>query len=99
MSYHSFGANFWKRKIIQKHNLQNLSHLVLSGASGHRGGGFPRGGPRGAPRGQSARGRGSGRSHEPLKFDGDYDFESANAQFDKDEIERELKEKLTIGKV
>ena len=35
----------------------------------------------------------------PLKFDGEFDFEEANAQFDKDEIERELKEKLTIGKL
>lgn len=67
------------------------------GASGYRGG-FPRGGPRGPPRGQSSRGRGGqGRAREPLKFEGDYDFESANAQFDKDEIERELKEKLTLS--
>lgn len=69
---------------------------MVLGASGHRGG-FPRGGPRGPPRGQSGRGRSSGRSHEPLKFEGEFDFESANAQFDKDEIERELKEKLTLG--
>ena len=75
---------------------RTLIHVPFAGASGYRGG-FPRGGQRGAPRGQSARGRSSGRSHEPLKFDEEYDFESANAQFDKDEIERELKEKLTLG--
>jgi len=47
-----------------------------------------RGGHRGAPRG------GSGRT---LRFDGEFDFETSNAQFDKDQIEKELKEKLTLG--
>ena len=59
----------------------------------------PRGGPRGGalPR-QNMRGRGSWRqSAEPLKFESDFDFESSNAQFDKEEIEKELKQKLTIG--
>lgn len=65
------------------------------GGSGFRGG-SARGGIRGAPRGQSARGRGSGRPHEPIKFEGEFDFESSNAQFDKEEIERELKQKLTL---
>lgn len=52
-------------------------------------GGPPRGGHRGiAPRGQGVRG---GRSSEPLKFDTDFDFETSNAQFDKDDIEKELK--------
>jgi hypothetical protein len=31
------------------------------------------------------------------RFEEEFDFESANAQFDKEEIERELKEKLVIG--
>ena len=43
----------------------------------------------------SARGR-SNQRQSPLKFEGDFDFESSNAKFDKDEIEKELK-KLTIG--
>ena len=47
-------------------------------------------------RGGPPRGRG-GRHGEALKFDEEFDFESANAQFDKEEIERELKEKLVIG--
>ncbi|CAG5124130.1 unnamed protein product [Candidula unifasciata] len=52
-------------------------------------GGPPRGGHRGvAPRGQGMRG---GRSSEPLKFDTDFDFETSNAQFDKEDIEKELK--------
>ncbi|XP_060595713.1 protein LSM14 homolog A-like isoform X2 [Ruditapes philippinarum] len=66
------------------------------GGSGFRGG-SERGRGRGAPRGQSVRGRGSGRPHEPIKFEGEFDFESSNAQFDKEEIERELKQKLTLG--
>ncbi|XP_052818980.1 protein LSM14 homolog A-like isoform X2 [Mya arenaria] len=67
---------------------------------GGQGGGYRgnpnRGGPRGAPRGHSARGR-NPQSREPIKFEGEFDFESSNAQFDKEEIERELKQKLTLG--
>ena len=36
-------------------------------------------------------------SVEPLTFDSDFDFESSNAQFDKEDIEKELKLKLTIS--
>lgn len=32
----------------------------------------------------------------PLKFDSEFDFETSNQQFNKEDIERELKEKLTI---
>jgi len=32
-----------------------------------------------------------------LRFDREFDFETSNAQFDKVQIEKELKEKLTIG--
>lgn len=66
------------------------------GGGGYRG--APRGGPRGggSARGGAPRGRG-GRQGESLKFEEEFDFESANAQFDKEEIERELKEKLVIG--
>lgn len=31
-----------------------------------------------------------------LQFESDFDFETANAQFNKDELEKELQEKLTI---
>lgn len=56
-------------------------------------------GQRGPPRGGTPRGRGTGRRTEsPLKFEQDFDFEMSNAQFDKDEIEKELKKKLTISK-
>ncbi|CAG2218696.1 LSM14 [Mytilus edulis] len=68
---------------------------------GYERGGGHRGAPRGGPRGGSARGgapRGRGGRHgDPLKFEEEFDFETANAQFDKEEIERELKEKLVIG--
>ena len=36
--------------------------------------------------------------NEPLKFEGDFDFESSNAKFDKENIEKELKTKLVISK-
>ncbi|KAL8564577.1 hypothetical protein ACOMHN_032133 [Nucella lapillus] len=83
---------------------------VRGGSRGGGGGGGPpmRGSPRGGgPRGgggpppprQNMRSRGSWRqtSSVPLKFEGEFDFESSNAQFDKEEIEKELKQKLTIG--
>jgi len=59
-------------------------------------GGMPRGGL--MPRGDF--GNRPVRSAPPphLKFDGEFDFESANAQFNKEEIEQELKEKLTVSK-
>ena len=47
----------------------------------------------------AVRGRG-GRPHgdtSQLRFDGEFDFETSNAQFDKEQIEKELKEKLTIS--
>ena len=53
---------------------------------------YSRGGSGGRPRGRA----GANRGREPLRFDGDFDFESSNAQFDKENIEKELK-KLTIN--
>jgi len=62
---------------------------------GHvRGGGPPRGG--GGQRNMRGQGQRGGRSAEPLKFDTEFDFESSNAQFAKDDIEKELKN-LTIS--
>lgn len=50
------------------------------------------------------RGRGRGRGNyrynlqnkKPLTFDGDFDFESANAQFNKEDIAKELMDKLKV---
>lgn len=53
-------------------------------------GGMQRGG-----RGQG-RNSGSRNSKDVLKFDGDYDFEEANAKFEKDKIVDELSQKLKI---
>lgn len=63
------------------------------GRSSNRGpnmrGGPPRGGP--GQRGRGGHGQRGGRSAEPLKFDTEFDFETSNAQFAKDDIEKELK--------
>ena len=56
-------------------------------------GGMQRGG-----RGQG-RNSGSRNSKDILKFDGDYDFEEANAKFEKDKIVDELSQKLKISKL
>jgi hypothetical protein len=48
-----------------------------------------------SPRQQNRRPQRSGPSGEPLKFEGEFDFESANARFE--EIEKEFTEKLKIG--
>jgi len=58
-------------------------------------GGMSRGGY--APRGDVGNYPVRSAPDPPLKFDGEFDFESANAQFNKDEIEQELKEKLTVS--
>ena len=81
----------------------SCNHCLLIPEAFFPGGGY-RG--RGSPRGAGGqRGHGNDRRQptarppkEPLKFDSDYDFESANAQFDKDQIEKELRQKLTISK-
>ena len=46
--------------------------------------------------GSRGRGRGGGPNNR-LKFDSEFDFETSNQQFNKEDIERELKEKLTIS--
>ena len=62
------------------------------GGGGFRDRGFSRGGPRGGPRGRPAN-----KPKEPLKFEEDFDFESMNAKFDKENIIEDLK-KLNISK-
>lgn len=46
--------------------------------------------------GQRGRGRFNGRRDGPMKFEKDFDFETANAQFNKEEIDREFQNKLKI---
>ena len=86
-------CNPWRNSIVKRVSMNYWCCLCVAGFRG----GPPRGGPRGAPRGQSARGRGGHR--ESLKFEGEFDFDASNAQFDKEEIERELKQKLTLGRL
>ncbi|KAG9338018.1 hypothetical protein JZ751_027181 [Albula glossodonta] len=59
------------------------------GAGGGSGGGGGGGGHRG-------RGRFAVRRDGPMKFEKDFDFESANAQFNKEEIDREFQSKLKL---
>ncbi|XP_066439303.1 protein LSM14 homolog A isoform X3 [Eleutherodactylus coqui] len=66
----------------------NKRHAATVGAPQPRRGG--RGGHRGG------RGRFSVRRDGPMKFEKDFDFESANAQFNKDNIDREFHNKLKI---
>ncbi|XP_014773128.1 protein LSM14 homolog B isoform X3 [Octopus bimaculoides] len=80
-----------KRYNNQKDQQANRTTTFTRGRGGR---GVPRGRPRGMSRGMP-RGRGNSRQpSEPLKFENDYDFESANAEFE--EVEKELK-KLTLN--
>ncbi|KAI1889485.1 hypothetical protein AGOR_G00163360 [Albula goreensis] len=60
------------------------------GAGGGSGGGGGGGG------GHRGRGRFAVRRDGPMKFEKDFDFESANAQFNKEEIDREFQSKLKL---
>lgn len=51
---------------------------------------------RGRGRGNRSRGKVNVRRDGPMKFDEDFDFETANAQFHKDEIDKELQNKLKL---
>ncbi|KAK5914941.1 hypothetical protein CesoFtcFv8_000580 [Champsocephalus esox] len=51
---------------------------------------------RGRGRGNRSRGRVNVRRDGAMKFEEDFDFETANAQFNKDEIDKELQNKLKL---
>lgn len=51
---------------------------------------------RGRGRGNRSRGRVNMRRDGPMKFQEDFDFETANAQFRKDELDKELQNKLKL---
>ncbi|XP_062406046.1 protein LSM14 homolog A-like isoform X2 [Sardina pilchardus] len=65
----------------------NKRHPHPDGAPGSR---------RGRGGGHRGRGRFSVRRDGPMKFEKDFDFESANAQFNKEEIDREFQSKLKL---
>lgn len=60
---------------------------VLAGVQSNR---------RGRGRGNRSRGRVNMRKDGTMKFDEDFDFETANAQFHKDEIDKEFQNKLKL---
>ncbi|KAG8012266.1 Protein LSM14-like protein A, partial [Nibea albiflora] len=64
-----------------------FSQSVAAGAPANR---------RGRGGGHRGRGRFNIRRDGPMKFEKDFDFESANAQFNKEEIDREFQSKLKL---
>ncbi|XP_067275222.1 LSM14A mRNA processing body assembly factor b isoform X2 [Pseudorasbora parva] len=70
---------------IKRHSGSSAPPMRRGRGSGGGGGG-----------GQRGRGRFNGRRDGPMKFEKDFDFESANAQFNKEEIDREFQSKLKI---
>ncbi|XP_040927212.1 LSM14A mRNA processing body assembly factor a isoform X2 [Betta splendens] len=64
-----------------------FSHSVIAGVPANR---------RGRGGGHRGRGRFNMRRDGPMKFEKDFDFESANAQFNKDEIDKEFQSKLKL---
>ncbi|KAM7415214.1 hypothetical protein PAMA_019840 [Pampus argenteus] len=64
-----------------------FSHAAAAGAPANR---------RGRGGGHRGRGRFNVRRDGPMKFEKDFDFESANAQFNKEEIDREFQSKLKL---
>lgn len=64
-----------------------LCALAAAGAPANR---------RGRGGGHRGRGRFNVRRDGPMKFEKDFDFESANAQFNKEEIDREFQSKLKL---
>ncbi|XP_074532814.1 LSM14A mRNA processing body assembly factor a isoform X2 [Halichoeres trimaculatus] len=64
-----------------------FGHAAAPGAPANR---------RGRGAGHRGRGRFNVRRDGPMKFEKDFDFESANAQFNKEEIDREFQSKLKL---
>ncbi|KAM9376443.1 LSM14A mRNA processing body assembly factor a isoform 2-T2 [Pholidichthys leucotaenia] len=64
-----------------------FNHSATAGAPANR---------RGRGGGHRGRGRFNVRRDGPMKFEKDFDFESANAQFNKEEIDREFQSKLKL---
>ncbi|XP_028286441.1 LSM14A mRNA processing body assembly factor a isoform X2 [Parambassis ranga] len=79
------------RTITAGDTAAGLTHSVLS----HTAAGAPAN-RRGRGGGHRGRGRFSVRRDGPMKFEKDFDFESANAQFNKEEIDREFQNKLKL---
>ncbi|XP_041693865.1 LSM14A mRNA processing body assembly factor a isoform X3 [Coregonus clupeaformis] len=76
---------------VDRASTAGLMHSIFSASAG----GPP---PQRRGRGGGHRGRGhfNVRRDGPMKFEKDFDFESANAQFNKEEIDREFQSKLKL---
>ncbi|XP_030281014.1 LSM14A mRNA processing body assembly factor a isoform X5 [Sparus aurata] len=79
------GAGPSSQKVQQQEGLD--TRRVAAGAPANR---------RGRGGGHRGRGRFNVRRDGPMKFEKDFDFESANAQFNKEEIDREFQSKLKL---
>ncbi|KAM4734512.1 LSM14A mRNA processing body assembly factor a isoform 4-T4 [Anableps anableps] len=79
------GPSHSSQKVQQQDGGDNM-RAAAGGAANRRG----RGG------GHHGRGRFNVRRDGPMKFEKDFDFESANAQFNKEEIEKEFQSKLKL---
>ncbi|KAM4734511.1 LSM14A mRNA processing body assembly factor a isoform 3-T3 [Anableps anableps] len=80
------GPSHSSQKVQQQDGGDNMRAAAAGGAANRRG----RGG------GHHGRGRFNVRRDGPMKFEKDFDFESANAQFNKEEIEKEFQSKLKL---
>ncbi|KAM7415211.1 hypothetical protein PAMA_019840 [Pampus argenteus] len=74
---------------------QKVQHQQQDGVDTRRAAGAPAN-RRGRGGGHRGRGRFNVRRDGPMKFEKDFDFESANAQFNKEEIDREFQSKLKL---
>uniref|UniRef100_H2MGK1 LSM14A mRNA processing body assembly factor b n=1 Tax=Oryzias latipes TaxID=8090 RepID=H2MGK1_ORYLA len=96
----SLGAGGKKKKITLNYFLYFVSGLFWAGCqkiihfSHWSGGAQPN--RRGRGRGNRSRGKLNMRRDGTMKFEEDFDFETANAQFHKDEIDKELQTKLKL---
>ncbi|XP_067446861.1 LSM14A mRNA processing body assembly factor a isoform X4 [Thunnus thynnus] len=76
---------------VDRASTAGLTHSIFS----HSAAGAPAN-RRGRGGGHRGRGRFNVRRDGPMKFEKDFDFESANAQFNKEEIDREFQSKLKL---
>lgn len=77
----------WGSSLNKVRSVLNLNFPTLAGVPSNR---------RGRGRGNRSRGRVNVCKDGTMKFDEDFDFETANAQFHKDEIDKEFQNKLKL---
>uniref|UniRef100_M3ZY42 LSM14A mRNA processing body assembly factor a n=1 Tax=Xiphophorus maculatus TaxID=8083 RepID=M3ZY42_XIPMA len=90
------GPSQSSQKAQQHDGVDNLRGENLLSLKINREGGGGTANRRGRGGGHHGRGRFNVRRDGPMKFEKDFDFESANAQFNKEEIEKEFQSKLKL---